>query len=145
MSIQSYRYKSRADFIVEKSGELEKYQTPRMILQPLVENAIYYGIEDSLEKCTVRVSVREVEDGILYEVSDSGPGMDGETLRAVRDGTVKPKGNGIGLTNIRERLKILFEDSEFNVDSAPGQGTVIRIRIPKKCVEDNRLPEADAE
>lgn len=145
MSIQSYRYKSRADFVVEKSGELEKYQTPRMILQPLVENAIYYGIEDSLEKCTVRVSVREVEDGILYEVSDSGPGMDGETLRAVRDGTVKPKGNGIGLTNIRERLKILFEDSEFNVDSAPGQGTVIRIRIPKKCVEDNRLPEADAE
>lgn len=145
MSIQSYRYKSRAEFIVEKSGELEKYQTPRMILQPLVENAIYYGIEDSLEKCTVRVTVREVEDGILYEVSDSGPGMDGETLRAVRDGTVKPKGNGIGLANIRERLKILFDDSEFTVDSAPGQGTVIRIRIPKKCVEDNRLPEAGAE
>lgn len=145
MSIQSYRYKSRADFIVEKSGELERYQTPRMILQPLVENAIYYGIEDSLEKCTVRVSVREVEDGILYEVSDSGPGMDEGTLGAVRDGTVKPKGNGIGLANIRERLKILFDDSEFTVDSAPGQGTVVRIRIPKKYVEDDCLPEADAE
>ncbi len=136
MAIQSYRYKSRAEFLVEKSGNLKDYLTPRMILQPLVENSICYGIEESLEKCTVRVSVREAEDSICYEVSDTGPGMDGETLRAVRDGTVRPKGNGIGLANIRERLGLLFEESEFSVDSAPGTGTTVRIRIPKRPVEE---------
>lgn len=135
IAIQTYRYQSRADFIVEKSGELEKYQTPRMILQPLVENAIYYGIEDSLEKCTIRVTVREEPDSILYRVEDSGPGMTPETLQAVRDGTVKSKGNGIGLANIRERLKLLFEDSEFMIDSISGKGTRVEIHIPKKEVE----------
>ncbi len=131
IAIQTYRYKNRGDFIVEKSGDLEKYQTPRMILQPLVENAIYYGIEDSLEKCTVRVTVKEEGEYILYEVADTGPGMDGETLQAVRDGTVKSKGNGIGLANIRERLKLIFDDAGFAVESEPGQGTTVRIRIPK--------------
>lgn len=137
MAIQTYRYKSRADFVVEKAGELEQYQTPRMILQPLVENAIYYGIEESLEKCTVRVAVREREDFICYEVSDTGPGMDEETLQAARNGTIKSKGNGIGLANIRERLRLLFEDSVFEIDSAPGSGTRVRIRIPKREVEQD--------
>ena len=135
MAIQAYRYQSRADFVVEKEGNLGRYQTPRMILQPLVENAIYYGIEDSIEKCTVRVSVKETEDSILYEVSDSGPGMDESVLQAARDGTVKSKGNGIGLSNIRERLKILFDDSEFTIDSVCGKGTRVRIRIPKREVD----------
>ena len=139
IAIQTYRYQSRADFIVEKSGELEKYQTPRMILQPLVENAIYYGIEDSLEKCTVRVTIREEADSILYRVEDSGPGMAPEILQAVRDGTVKSKGNGIGLANIRERLKLLFEDSEFTIDSEHGKGTAVQIRIPKKEVEKENV------
>ena len=134
MAIQAYRYRSRADFVVEKSGDLQKYQTPRMILQPLVENAICYGIEDSLEKCTVRVVVRETADSILYEVSDTGPGMDEETLRAVRDGTVQPKGNGIGLANIRVRLRLMFDDSEFVIDSVLGEGTNVHIRIPKREV-----------
>lgn len=137
MAIQAYRYQSRADFVVEKEGDLKKYQVPRMILQPLVENAIYYGIEDSLEKCTVRVTVKEEEEYIFYEVSDSGPGMDEKTLQAARDGTIKSRGNGIGLSNIRERLKLLFEDSEFTIDSILGKGTRVRIRIPKKEVETN--------
>lgn len=132
IAIQTYRYRSRADFIVEKSGELDKYLTPRMILQPLVENAIYYGIEDSLEKCTVRVSVTEESEHILYEVADTGPGMSAETLREVREGTVKAKGNGIGLANIRERLRLLSDDSTFSIDSAPGRGTIVQIRIPKE-------------
>lgn len=136
MAIQSYRYKNRVDFVVEKSGELGKYRTPRMILQPLVENAIYYGIEDSLEKCTVRVTAKEMEDCILYEVADSGPGMSEETLRQVREGTVQAKGNGIGLANIRERLQLLFEESTFAIDSVQGEGTSVKIRIPKQYHEE---------
>lgn len=142
MAIQAYRYKGRGEFRAEKSGNLERYLTPRMILQPLVENCICHGIEESLEICTVRVSVRETEDSIVYEVSDTGPGMDAAILQAVRDGTVKPKGNGIGLANIRERLRLLFEESSFTVDSAPGRGTTVRIRIPKLAAESQGQGEA---
>lgn len=135
MAIQTYRYKGRGEFQAEKSGNLERYLTPRMILQPLVENCICHGIEESLEICTVRVCVKETEGFIVYEVSDTGPGMDAATLQAVRDGTVRPKGNGIGLANIRERLRLLSEEGSFTVDSAPGRGTTVRIRIPKLAVE----------
>lgn len=145
MAVQAYRYKGRGEFQVEKSGDLGRYRTPRMILQPLVENSICHGIEESLETCTVRVCVRETEDSIVYEVSDTGPGMDAATLQAVRDGTVKPRGNGIGLANIRERLRLLFEESIFTVDSAPGSGTTIRICIPKTPVEGGQDDGTDRE
>ena len=48
------------------------------------------------------------------------------------DFTFQPKGNGIGLKNIRERLSLIFEDSQFLIDSEPGTGTQVTIRIPKK-------------
>lgn len=142
MAIQAYRYKSRADFIVEKSGELEKYRTPRMILQPLIENAIYYGIENSLEKCMVCVSVWETEEFIWYKVTDNGSGMSEENLIAARNGTICSKGNGIGLSNIRERLRLWSDKSEFMIDSIPGTGTSVQIRIPKKEVRlDVQAPD----
>ena len=138
MAIQSYRYQRRADFKVEKSGNLEQYYVPRMILQPLVENAIYYGIENSLEGCQIRVKVQEQENDLLFEVEDTGPGMDAETLQQVRNGTVKARGNGIGIANIRERLSLLYPQFIFEIESEQGKGTLIRIRIPKEIPEGGR-------
>lgn len=131
ITIQQYRYQSRAEFIVEAEGNLSGYMMPRMILQPLIENAIYYGVDTSLDRCRVMVSVTEEEDTILLAVMDTGRGMDPEELKAVRNGTVKPKGHGIGLKNIRERLDITYEGSEFVIESDIGEGTKVYIRIPK--------------
>ena len=135
LDVQKFRYEDLFEYEPVFDEQLLDCMVPRLILQPLVENAIYYGIEDSLEKCTIRVTVREEPGSIFYRVEDSGPGMSPETLQAVRDGTVKSKGNGIGLANIRERLKLLFEDSEFTIDSVSGEGTRVEIRIPKKEAE----------
>ena len=74
MTIQSYRYQSRAEFVVDTEGKLEDYMIPRMILQPLIENAIYYGVENSLNKCCVTVHVKEQDNAILLEVGDNGSG-----------------------------------------------------------------------
>jgi two-component system sensor histidine kinase YesM len=64
-------------------------------------------------------------------VEDTGPGMEKEELEKVRNFTVKPKGYGIGIKNIYERLKITYEKFEFSIDSRVGVGTKIQIRIPK--------------
>lgn len=131
IEIQRFRYQNRAEFEVNTEGKLEKYMVPRMILQPLVENAIYYGVDNSAEKCLVRLRVVEEMDTILFTVEDTGPGMEKEELEKVRNFTVKPKGYGIGIKNIYERLKITYEEFEFSIDSWVGVGTKIQIRIPK--------------
>lgn len=143
IAIQEIRYRSRAEFTVDVSGELEPYVIPRMTLQPLVENAISYGVDPSPETCRITVTVREEEKDIFLEVQDTGPGMTADELEDVRNFRIKPRGNGIGLNNIRERLKIAYEESEFLIDSAPGEGTVVQIRIPKKREEEEDVQTAD--
>lgn len=130
ITIQRFRYQGRAEFIVEKQGRLSAYIVPCMILQPLIENAIHYGVEQSLSVCTIQVSAYEDEMGLTLLVSDEGMGMEEEELKMVCDGTMKPKGHGIGLNNIRERLRITYADSEFMIDSEFGVGTQVTIRIP---------------
>lgn len=131
MVIQQYRYQKRICFLLEEAVEGD-YLIPHMTLQPLVENAIYYGVEKMLTPCTISVTVKEREDDIWIQVSDTGPGMTQEELEAVRTFTVKPSGHGIGLKNIYERLKMAYEEKlTFEIDSACGQGTSVRIVIPK--------------
>lgn len=131
ITIQRFRYKSRAEFVIETEGELDCYMIPRMILQPLIENAIYYGVEQTLNVCVVTVRVKEETEEILLEVTDQGPGMTAEELEEVRTLTMTPKGHGIGLKNIKERLNLAYTDSRFQIYSAIGKGTRIEIRIPK--------------
>lgn len=130
ITIQQFRYKGRAEFIVEKQDGMDAYIVPCMILQPLIENAIHYGVEQSLSVCTIKVSAYEDETGLTLLVSDEGMGMEEEELKMVRNGTMKPKGHGIGLNNIRERLRIAYADSEFLINSEFGVGTQVVIRIP---------------
>lgn len=129
--IQQFRYKNRAEFTIQTQGNLKDYMIPRMILQPLIENAVHYGVDKSLNGCKVNVNVREEQETIFLEVIDEGPGMTVEELEEVRNFTRAPNGHGIGLKNIRERLKIAYDISEFYIDSQIGGGTQIGIRIPK--------------
>lgn len=131
IAIQQLRYQKRAEFVVETEGKLEDFIVPRMILQPLVENSIYYGVDNTLNYCKITIRVLEESDTILLEVSDTGPGMSPEELEEVRNLTIKPKGHGIGLKNIRERLNMTYENSKFVIDSQLGIGTRVQIRVPK--------------
>lgn len=131
ITIQQFRYRSRVVFTVEKQGSLKEYIVPCMILQPLIENAICYGADRSLSVCGIFVSAKEDGRGMTLTVRDEGTGMGKEELEAVRNGTVEPKGHGIGLKNIRERLRMAYADSEFVIESEPGAGTRVIIRIPR--------------
>lgn len=132
IAIQKTRYQGRIEFEVIAEGELEKYYTPRMILQPLVENAISYGAEPYLEICRISVEIKEDDETIHMMVQDTGAGMSPEELEAVRGSEYKPKGHGIGLKNIRERLTMDDSRSSFAINSAIGQGTCVEIHIQKR-------------
>ena len=134
ITIQQYRYQKRADFAVEVYGALEKYQMPSMVLQPLIENALLHGVDNSPNFCHVTVRAIEQADTILLEVRDTGAGLSAEALEQARSLTIVPKGHGIGLKNIHERLHIVFPSFTFQIDSTPGRGTSIRILIPRKEV-----------
>ena len=90
----------------------------------------------SLDICTITVSVRENADAIVMEVIDDGVGMSEEELEAVRSYTFKPKGHGIGLKNISERLKMVDENSIFYIDSVSGKGTNVTIKLHKRAKGD---------
>lgn len=137
MTIQEYRYRKRVSFSVECdiSG---RYLIPHMTLQPLVENAIYHGVEKMLTPCTISVAIKEEGKRIAITVSDNGPGMTEDELEAVRTFTAESKGHGIGLKNIYERLRMAFDqEAHFNISSSCGSGTTVTIRIPKAEVMKN--------
>ncbi len=131
MTIQAYRYRKRMEFSVECDVD-GKYLIPNMTLQPLVENSIYYGVEKMLTTCTIAVRIMGDGEKIRLIVSDNGPGMTEEELAAVRTFTMQPKGHGIGLKNIYERLRMAFgQKAEFSIDSIAGAGTTVTLEIPK--------------
>ena len=127
---------SAIDVVMDIDENVLEYESLNLILQPLVENAISYGAEVSLDICTITVSVRENADAIVMEVIDDGVGMSEEELEAVRSYTFKPKGHGIGLKNISERLKMDDENSIFYIDSVSGKGTNVTIKLHKRAKGD---------
>ena len=148
LTIQQVRFMDKLSVVMDVQDESRRFKIPKMTLQPLVENSIQHGIQDSDVFCTVRVVCR-LRDGMFeIEVSDDGLGMDEPRLRQVRASlhdTVDSllMGKHIGLRNCWMRLKFFFKDAvEMMVDSAPEQGTTVRIRIRTCRARKALMPRA---
>ncbi|CAM4427829.1 cache domain-containing sensor histidine kinase [Paenibacillus tarimensis] len=139
INIQKIRFEERLAFELDIPGHLKPYSIPKLSLQPLVENAVNYGLEQMLECCQIKVSASDEGDYILLSVEDNGPGMDESLLEQLNQGVVKPKGTGVGLRNINERVKLLFGESYgLSIRSKRGEGTCVSIRLPKE-VRDSHV------
>lgn len=98
---------------------------PSMILQPLVENAIRHGIGPKIEGGTITLRSSRKNGRLSVEVIDDGVGIPEDRQLEVYD-------SGIGISNVRERLKVLYgQESTFEIESKPGKGTSIRFEIPE--------------
>jgi two-component system LytT family sensor kinase len=100
---------------------------PSMLLQPLVENSIKHGLASKIEGGSIHLRSRIVNSKLFVEVEDDGVGM-----RASHAGDGNGlAGMGIGMSNIAERLQVLYGDTAaMTVDSEQGRGTLVRLRIP---------------
>ena len=133
LMIQKNRLEDRLEFTLELDEPLKCFPVPKLILQPLVENAIKYGIEPSLQPGHILVRTRKTDDDIQILVKDNGCGMDEAQLtfyrRLLRN---DPSGQtNIGVRNVARRLQLHFGGRcGFDVSSRPGDGLSITIRIP---------------
>ncbi|HHY64904.1 MAG TPA: histidine kinase, partial [Clostridiaceae bacterium] len=140
LTIQKMRYKDKYDYFIDIEPGLESERTLKLILQPIVENAIYHGIGPLNEKGIIRISVKSEGDNILFQVTDNGYGIKPEILKNLlsQESTSYHSG-GVGLKNVNERIK-LFYGEEYGIEilSEVDVGTTVNIRIPRKPFQEGR-------
>ena len=134
LDIQSMRYKDKFTYSITIPPELENAPTIKLIVQPIVENSIYHGIKYLQEEGRIEIKAEAVDDGIKIIISDNGVGMKSETAATIlnpdQENTAS-SGNGIGLRNIDERIKLSYgEKYGLSIWSEPDEGTTVTILIP---------------
>ena len=137
--IQSFRYREQFSYSFEVDEKLETFLCNKITLQPLVENAIYHGIDRLVDEGEIKITVKEAEDDqndILMIVEDNGVGMSEEQCRKILC-KERSDSSGIGVKNVNDRLKIYFgEKYGLTVKSELDVGTVMTARIPKIAKEE---------
>ncbi|XOI99281.1 cache domain-containing sensor histidine kinase [Paenibacillus polymyxa] len=143
LQIMQMRLGERMQWEIQLSNTVRKVAIPKLLIQPLVENAILHGIESKLGpgKISIHVDASTEKNLVRIEVRDDGPGMDESRLQSVIHAlhggpAVSKKGTGVGLINVHRRLKLYFgsqlgERCKLSITSKVGEGTVICFEIPK--------------
>ncbi|MBN2655996.1 MAG: sensor histidine kinase [Spirochaetales bacterium] len=132
VQLQNLRFDNAVKFIIDVPEELLAVNVPKILFQPLVENALIHGILMKPEKTgTISLLGRGKKDGILFTLTDDGTGMEMERLSHLFEVSAKDPLKGYGIKNIRDRLKLTYgEKSYIDFESFPGSGTVVNIYIP---------------
>lgn len=142
MNIQKIRYKNTFSVTFAVAEELYSYCTVKLILQPLLENAIAYGVGAMDDSGEIVVAGERKGRDIILSVKDNGIGMTEEEVEHIlTDGErISKHGSGVGLVNVNNRIQILFgKEYGLKVESEPDEGTVVSIRMPAvPYTEENR-------
>ncbi|MFC5470601.1 sensor histidine kinase [Cohnella suwonensis] len=145
--IQNMRFRDRIELVVDVPEELYEYRTLKLLLQPLVENAILHGImEKETPTGTVTIACMMDPEGIELVVADDGVGIPEDRLKDMLIGPAKKKSGGYGMRNIHHRLELIFGyPYGLTVESSVGKGTVVKVKIPAQHAElaDAKLPGSD--
>jgi two-component system LytT family sensor kinase len=136
-SIEQYLELARARFgrrlrvTLRIAPEVLPVTLPFLCLQPLVENALKHGLEESVERSSVTITAEDEGTEARVVVEDNGVGMEPERLRAILRGAAGPS-TGIGLSNVDRRLRQVYgDDYGLVVETGVGAGTKITVRLPK--------------
>lgn len=130
INIQKIRFGDRLIYTKEIDPSMLSLPIPCLCLQPIIENSIKYALEPVDTPCEINIKIFKKNDFCTILLSDNGPGMNvlpSEKIISKGDSS----GNGIGLSNIRERLQLLYGDSSiFSIHSVANKGTTIQLQIP---------------
>ena len=137
LTVQQFRYEDKLSYTVDIPANLENIRVPKLIFQPIVENAIIHGIEPSKSNGIVGISCIREEDFLFITIKDNGVGFEPEELGKIRDELSEYSENitldedRIGIMNVYQRLRIMLGDKcSMRLESKPGMGTLFEIRIP---------------
>lgn len=133
LQIQKIRYASKLTYTIEVSPDIFDEMIVKIVLQPLVENALYHGIKDLEEGGYIRVLGFREGNNIILEVYDNGKGMSREQIKNILkapSSTSITKG-GVAIKNVHERIQVYFgQDYGLSYESEYGKWTKVRITIP---------------
>ncbi|WP_433749794.1 sensor histidine kinase [Paenibacillus amylolyticus] len=137
--IQQVRYDGKLEIIYDIEEAITEYLIPKLVLQPLVENAVYHGIEGQENGGVIWVSALKFDHELLISVRDNGKGMTQAKIDELNESISKQPsnealrchaGDSLGLNNIAQRLRLIYgEGGSLSIDGSPGQGLVITISI----------------
>jgi len=131
--IQKMRYGSILDYAIEVPEELKDCRIVKLVLQPLVENALYHGIKNKNAPGVIDIRAAQDNGAIVFRVSDTGIGMAADKIRALEQALRDPEGrtDSFGLRNVSDRIRICFGNGHgLSFASAPGEGTTVSFSIP---------------
>lgn len=132
-SIQQVRYMGMYDIEYDIPEDTARYRIIKFTLQPLVENAIFHGIEPKGEYGTIRITAEKDDENLYIHVIDDGIGMDETELANVFSVSRHDKTNmtGVGVRNVDERLKLTYGPSSgLSFESEKGKGTTVTVKLP---------------
>ena len=132
LTIQKMRYKDKLEFEIDVEPSILNIPLIKLVLQPIIENAIYHGLKYKESKGLLQVKGFMKDGNAVLQVIDNGVGMDEETLSHIYDKhKVNYHSNGVGVYNVQKRLKLYYgENYGITYESEKGVGTTATITIP---------------
>lgn len=137
LKILKIRYAEMLTYDIQVPDELQEQMVLKMILQPIIENAVYHGTKLVRRAGKVHVGLVEEKEALVFFVNDNGIGMSPDVLNNVRfhlsEVSLSSTESGYGLYNVNRRLNLYYgEDAYLKIESTYNQGTCVTIRVPKK-------------
>ncbi|RHS87640.1 sensor histidine kinase [Clostridium sp. AM42-4] len=134
LMIQQMRFKNKFTYTIDAAPEVLGLASLKLMLQPLVENAIYHGMEFKDGDGIIAVTAVQKEDGLWFTIQDNGLGMTEEQVESLlteHAHVSSKRGSGIGVKNVNERIRLYFgNEYGLSIESEPDEGTTIRIHLP---------------
>ena len=131
LKIQKHRYKNQFSYRFNVDENCLDFLCNKITLQPIIENAIYHGINGLVDEGEIVITLRAEGTDVVFTVADNGVGMDQAQIEAILR-KERSDHTGIGIKNVNDRLKIYFgEGYGITIDSEPDVGTTVTIRMPQ--------------
>ncbi|MDE7021381.1 MAG: sensor histidine kinase [Lachnospiraceae bacterium] len=147
LTIQQMRFKNKFVYQIEAGEDVMQLVSLKLMLQPLVENAIYHGMEFMDGDGEICVKAYRKEEELWFDIRDNGLGMTEEKVAGLlgeNNHDSSRRGSGIGVKNVNERIKLYFGDGYgLSIQSEPDEGTVVTIRLPAQIYTETAKKEQE--
>lgn len=131
LKIEKYRYKNQFTYSFDVQEECLPYLCNKITLQPIIENAIYHGVNQMIDEGEIQIRIYKDSGDIVFQIEDNGVGMSEEQCLEIINREPGDR-TGIGIKNVNDRIKIYFGDSYgLSIVSEPDEGTCVTIRVPE--------------
>lgn len=139
LTIQKMRYKDKLEFEINVDPFINSVHIVKLVLQPIVENAIYHGLKYKESKGLLTVTGYQKNQNAVIEITDDGVGMEEETLNHIFEKhKVNYRSNGVGVYNVQKRLCMYYgKEYGLHYESEPGHGTTVTVTIPMEQEEQH--------